>query len=304
MGREERVGVSGLLTLRGMSSDRVVDLLDRAQDMVGAAVDDSWRGATVTTVFFEPSTRTRLSFELAAARLGANVLTFDPGTSSTSKGESLRDTILTLTAMGSDLLVIRHSLVDAAELAARWSGLPVINGGTGRREHPTQTLIDALTLRQRFGALDGLRMAIVGDVANSRVARSHLTALPGLGVELTLIGPAPLLPASNPWGVRITHDLDDELGDLDVVYLLRIQSERGSESGFGSDAGYAGAYGMNQERRSMMKPSAVIMHPGPINRGVEIDDVTADGESSLILAQVANGVPVRMAVIDSVLGDR
>ncbi len=304
MGREERVGVSGLLTLRGMSPDRVVDLLDRAQDMVGAAVDDSWRGATVTTVFFEPSTRTRLSFELAAARLGANVLTFDPGTSSTSKGESLRDTILTLTAMGSDLLVIRHSLVDAAELAARWSGLPVINGGTGRREHPTQTLIDALTLRQRFGALDGLRMAIVGDVANSRVARSHLTALPGLGVELTLIGPAPLLPASNPWGVRITHDLDDELGDLDVVYLLRIQSERGSESGFGSDTGYAGAYGMNQERRSMMKPSAVIMHPGPINRGVEIDDVTADGESSLILAQVANGVPVRMAVIDSVLGDR
>jgi aspartate carbamoyltransferase catalytic subunit len=283
----------------------LVDLLDRAQDMVGASgLDHSWRGLTVTTVFFEPSTRTRLSFELAAARLGATVLTFDRETSSTTKGESLRDTILTLTAMGSDLLVIRHSLVDAAEMAAKWSGLPVINGGTGRREHPTQTLIDALTLRQRFGALDGLRMAIVGDIANSRVARSHLSALPGLGVEMTLVGPPSLLPTSNPWGVRISHDLDDELGDVDVVYLLRIQSERGSESGFGSEAAYAAAYGMNRERRSMMKPSAVVMHPGPINRGVEIDDATADDESSLILAQVANGVPVRMAVIDSVLGDR
>lgn len=297
--------MSGLLTLRGMSREQLVDLLDRSQDMVGAAVaDDIWTGTTVTTLFFEPSTRTRLSFELAAARLGATVLTFHPDTSSTSKGESLRDTILTLTAMGSDLLVIRHSLVDAAEMAARWSGLPVINGGTGRREHPTQTLIDALTLRQRFGALDGLRMAIVGDIANSRVARGHLTALPELGVEMTLIGPPSLLPASNPWGVRTSHDLDDELGDVDVVYLLRIQNERGSESGFGSDADYAAAYGMNQERRSMMKPSAVVMHPGPINRGVEIDDATADGESSLILAQVANGVPVRMAVIDSALGDR
>lgn len=305
MGGEERVGVSGLLTLRGMTRDELVDLLDHAQDMVGApAADDRWRGATVTMVFFEPSTRTRLSFELAAAKLGATVLTFDSETSSTSKGESLQDTILTLTAMGSDLIVIRHSLVDAAEMAARWSGLPVINGGTGRREHPTQTLIDALTLRQRFGSLDGLRMAIVGDIANSRVARSHLTALPTLGVEMTLIGPPSLLPASNPWGVRTTSDLDDELGDVDVVYLLRIQSERGSESGFGSDAGYAGAYGMNQDRLSMMKPSAVVMHPGPINRGVEIDDATADGDSSLILAQVANGVPVRMAVLDSALGGR
>jgi aspartate carbamoyltransferase catalytic subunit len=225
-----------------------------------------------------------------------------PDLSSTTKGESFKDTVLTLTAMGTDLFVVRHWLADAADLAAEWSGRPVINAGVGRREHPTQTLIDAMTLRQEFGHLDGLRMAIVGDISNSRVARGHLEAFPTLGVKLTLVGPTPFLPNHNPWGVRVSTELDDELGDVDVVYLLRIQNERGASQAIPADQSYARRYGMNAERLSMLKPAAVVMHPGPMNRGVEIDDAVADGERSLILDQVANGVPLRMAVIAEALG--
>jgi aspartate carbamoyltransferase catalytic subunit len=301
--------MSGLLTLRAMTRDRLETLLDSGQHYVdrlqsGAQAPMGLTGRTVTTAFFEPSTRTRLSFEKAAHHLGALVMSFTSERSSMSKGESFKDTILTLTAMGTDLLVVRHWLADGADLAARWSGVPVINAGAGRREHPTQTLIDALTLRQRFGSLDGLRMAIVGDIRNSRVARGHLTAFPTLGVELTLVGPTTLLPAANPWGVRTATELDPELGDLDVVYLLRIQREREALSSFPSDAGYARRYGMSEERLSMLKPSSVVMHPGPINRGVEIDDTVADGDRSLILEQVANGVPMRMAVLSAALGGR
>jgi aspartate carbamoyltransferase catalytic subunit len=301
--------MSGLLTLRGLSSDVIVDLLDAGQGYCdqtrsGARLDPVLAGRTVTTAFFEPSTRTRLSFEKAAALLGAHVMSFTPETSSTSKGETLRDTILTLTAMGSDILVIRHGFADAADLAERWSGTAVVNAGTGRREHPTQTLIDALTLRQHFGRLEGLRMAIVGDIANSRVARSHLAALPGLGVELSLIGPPALLPEADPWGVRATNDLDDELGEVDVVYMLRVQRERGADTGFPTEADYARRYGLSEERLSMLKPAAVIMHPGPLNRGVEIDDVVVESERSLILHQVGNGVPMRMAVLERAIGDR
>ena len=292
----------GLISLRGMSRERLEGLLDRAQSYVGSPVLDDLAGATVTTAFFEASTRTRLSFERAAHRLGAHVMDLSPDLSSTTKGESFKDTILTLTAIGTDLFVIRHWLADAAELVAEWSGRPVINAGVGKREHPTQTLIDALTLRQEFGHLDGLRMAIVGDIHNSRVARGHLEAFPTLGVELTLVGPTPFLPSENPWGVRVSTDLDDELGDVDVVYLLRIQTERGALDRIPGDGGYARRYGMNVERLSMLKPTAVVMHPGPINRGVEIDDAAADGERSLILEQVANGVPLRMAVISEALG--
>jgi len=292
----------GLLTLRGMDRSLLEGLLDRAQSHVGSPVSGDLAGATVTTAFFEASTRTRLSFERAAHRLGAHVMDLSPDLSSTVKGESFKDTILTLTAIGTDLFVIRHWLADAAELADKWSGRPVINAGVGRREHPTQTLIDALTLRQEFGHLDGLRMAIVGDIRNSRVARGHLEAFPILGMELTLVGPTPFLPSDNPWGVRISTDLDDELGDVDVVYLLRIQTERGASDGIPASAAYARRYGMNMERLSMLKPAAVVMHAGPINRGVEIDDAVADGERSLILEQVANGVPVRMAVISEALG--
>jgi len=295
--------MSGLLSLQGMSRKSLEGLLDRAQTFVGAThpVPGPHLGATVATVFFEPSTRTKLSFEQAAHHLGCHVMSLSPEHSSATKGESLKDTILTLTAMGTDLLVIRHWLTDAADLAAGWSGRPVVNAGIGRREHPTQTLIDALTLRQRFGRLDGLRMAVVGDIRNSRVARGHLAALPTLGVELTLVGPTPFLPVVDPWGVRTTTDLDDELGDQDVIYLLRIQRERGAV--LPSDAGYARRFGMNRDRLSMLKPGAVVMHPGPINRGLEIDDFVADGEGSLILEQVGNGVPVRMAVLSAGLED-
>lgn len=297
--------MSGLITLRGMSRRELEDLLDLAQGFVGGSFGNrDGVDATVATVFFEPSTRTRLSFEMAAHHLGAHVMSFDAAKSSTAKGESFKDTILTLTAMGTDVFVIRHWLADAAELTAAWSGRPVVGAGVGRREHPTQTLIDALTLRRRFGHLEGLRMAIVGDVGNSRVARGHLAAMPTLGVELTLIGPTPFLPEADPWGVRRSTDLDSELGDMDVVYLLRIQRERGSFAGIPSEEAYARSYGMNQERLSMLKPTSVIMHPGPINRGVEVDDAAADWERSLILEQVANGVPVRMAVLSRALEER
>jgi aspartate carbamoyltransferase catalytic subunit len=287
----------GLISLRGMGRERIEGLLDRAQSFVGSPVFDDLAGVTVTTAFFEASTRTRLSFEKAAHRLGAQVMDLSPDLSSTTKGESFKDTILTLTAIGTDLFVIRHWLADAAELVAEWSGRPVVNAGVGRREHPTQTLIDALTLRQEFGHLDGLRMAIVGDIRNSRVARGHLEAFPTLGVELTLVGPTPFLPNENPWGVRVSTDLDDELGDVDVVYLLRIQSERGASVGIPADGGYARRYGMNGERLLMLKPAAVVMHPGPINRGVELDGAIADGPRSVVLDQVEAGVAVRMAVL-------
>ncbi len=290
--------MSGLISTRDLSPEQINTLLDRAQEFADGATSQRLHGKVVTTAFFEPSTRTRLSFELAAAKLGAEVLTFDPRTSSTTKGESFRDTVLTLTAMGADVLVIRHELADAARWAATWSGLPVVNAGTGRADHPTQALADALTLRQRFDGLDGLRVVIVGDIANSRVARSHLAALPALGVEVSLVGPPELMPAANPWQVDMGHDLEEVLGDVDVVYLLRIQKERGA-SGFGDAAGYSARYGMTRERLSMMKPNAVVMHPGPINRGVEIDDFVADCDRALILTQVGNGVPMRMAVLEA-----
>jgi aspartate carbamoyltransferase catalytic subunit len=296
--------MSGLITLEGLDRDRLSRLLDRAEGYAAGQAPPQFPGATVTTAFFEASTRTRLSFERAARRLGADVMSFSPELSSTTKGESFQDTILTLTAIGTDVFVIRHGLADAADLAARWSGRPVVNGGLGTREHPTQTLSDALTLRQEFGQLEGLRMAIVGDIRNSRVARGHLIALSALGVEITLVGPTPFLPRANPWGVRTSNDLDYELGDVDVVYLLRIQAERGSSAGIPSIAGYARRFGMNQDRLSMLKPTAVVMHPGPMNRGVEIDDATADGDRSLVVRQVANGVPVRMAVIAEALEGR
>jgi aspartate carbamoyltransferase catalytic subunit len=298
--------MNGLTTLHGMPLGEIEALLDAGQRYAefvqsGEAIRPVLAGRTVTTLFYEPSTRTRLSFEKAARSLGADVMTFVPESSSSVKGESFRDTVLTLAAMGSDALVLRHSLVDAAQLAARWSGLPVVNAGTGRREHPTQTLVDALTIRQHFGGLAGLRMAIVGDIANSRVARGHLSTFPRLGMELTLVGPPSLLPPANPWNVPILTELDAVVGEVDIVYLLRVQRERGAAAG-SSESTYSRRYGMTAERLPLLKPSSVVMHPGPINRGVEIDDAVADGDRSLILRQVSNGVPVRMAVLDLAIG--
>ncbi|HJU82331.1 MAG TPA: aspartate carbamoyltransferase catalytic subunit [Acidimicrobiia bacterium] len=261
------------------------------------------RGKTVATVFFEASTRTRLSFERAAKALSADVMTFAPGTSSVTKGESLKDTALTIRATGADLLVVRHEAVGAAARVASWLDCPVINAGDGAHQHPTQALLDSLTIRQRFGKLDGLRIAIVGDVRNSRVARSDIDAFTLLGANVTLIAPPTLLPSDlEGFPVSVSHSLDEVIADLDVVYLLRIQMERGSGPGLPSLPEYVSRYGIDRGRLDRMAPDAVLMHPGPINRGVEIAANVADDPRALILAQVRNGVAVRMAVLFRLLG--
>lgn len=245
----------------------------------------------VANLFFEPSTRTRLSFDLAAQRLGAHVVTFDPESSSSVKGESLRDTVMTVAAIGADILVVRHGEVGAPQTIAEWTGLPVINAGDGVGEHPTQALLDAVTLQRRFGSLDGLRMAIVGDIVHSRVAGSLVHAMPALGVDLTLVAPRHWLPADPQ--VRASTDLDDVLTAADVLYLLRVQTERG---GVVDDA-YLSGYRLDAARASRMREESVVLHPGPINRGVEMSDEVAESPRSLILEQVRNGVPTRMAVL-------
>ncbi|HKZ21078.1 MAG TPA: aspartate carbamoyltransferase catalytic subunit [Acidimicrobiia bacterium] len=261
------------------------------------------RGKTVATVFFEASTRTRLSFERAAKALSADVMTFAPGTSSVTKGESLKDTALTIRATGADLLVVRHEAVGAAARVAAWLDCPVINAGDGAHQHPTQALLDSLTIRQRFGKLDGLRIAIVGDVRNSRVARSDIDAFTLLGANVTLIAPPTLLPSAlEGFPVSVSHSLDEIIADLDVVYLLRIQMERGSGPGLPSLPEYVSRYGIDRARLDRMSPDAVVMHPGPINRGVEIAANVADDPRALILDQVRNGVAVRMAVLFRLLG--
>ncbi len=261
------------------------------------------RGKTVATVFFEASTRTRLSFERAAKALSADVMTFAPGTSSVIKGESLKDTALTIRATGADLLVVRHEAVGAAARVASWLDCPVINGGDGAHQHPTQALLDSLTIRQRFGKLDGLRIGIVGDVRNSRVARSDIDAFTLLGANVTLIAPPTLLPRDlEGFPVSISHSLDEVIADLDIVYLLRIQMERGSGPGLPSLPEYVSRYGIDRGRLERMSPDAVVMHPGPINRGVEIAANVADDPRALILDQVRNGVAVRMAVLFRLLG--
>jgi aspartate carbamoyltransferase catalytic subunit len=285
-----------------MSRSQLEELLDDAERH-GKQIEGRDKGSaellgtTVTTAFFEPSTRTRLSFEKAAFHLGAHVMTFSPESSSLEKGESLRDTLLTLTALGTDLFVVRHKDVGVPSIAQRWTGRPVINAGDGRGEHPTQTLADALTLRKHFGALEGLKVGIVGDIANSRVARGHLWALPTLGVDLTLVGPRTLLPPANPWGARIEVELDSVIEELDVVYMLRVQRERGAGAGFPSIPAYTRRFGLTEARLARMQPTAMVLHPGPVNRGVEGCDAAVDGRQSLVLEQVANGVPVRMAVL-------
>ncbi len=279
-------------------ADGFVDVLARPIPKVPAL-----RGKTVTTAFFEASTRTRLSFERAAKSLSADTMTFSPGTSSLSKGESLKDTVLTLQAMGSDLLVMRHQAVGAAQRAAEWLSIPVVNGGDGAHQHPTQALLDSLTIRRRFGRLEGLHIAIVGDIRHSRVARSDLLAFAKLGAKVTLVAPRTLLPVTTEgWPVEVTASLDGILPGLDVVYLLRVQTERGGASVFPSLAEYTTRFGMTRERRRRLKPGAVVMHPGPMNRGVEIADEVADDPDALVLEQVSMGVAVRMAVLFRLLG--
>lgn len=279
-------------------ADTFVEVLDRPIPKVPAL-----RGKTVATMFFEPSTRTKLSFEKAAKALSADTMSFSPGTSSLSKGESLKDTVLTIEAMGTDAMVVRHKATGAPWRVAEWVDQPVLNAGDGAHQHPTQALLDALTIRRRFGTLDGLRIGIVGDVRHSRVARSDVFAFSTLGAEVTMVAPRTLLPINGDgWPAAATENFDDVLSELDVVYLLRVQAERGGASVFPSLSEYTNRYGMTRERFSRLKPDTVVLHPGPMNRGVEIAAEVADDERSLILEQVANGVAVRMAVLFRLMG--
>jgi aspartate carbamoyltransferase catalytic subunit len=294
-----------LLGIEGLSASDILTILDAAEPWIafnrGARkADKRLAGLTQINAFFENSTRTLFSFEIAGKRLGAQVSSFHPAASSVRKGESLNDTALTLNAMRPDLLVIRHEAVGAAAEVARLMDCPVINAGDGRGEHPTQALLDALTIRRRLGRIDGVTVAICGDIRHSRVANSNIKALPLLGAEVRLVGPAALLPADT--GLLCFTDFDDGITGADVVMMLRIQRERMAETF--PDADYHARYGLTRARLDARAPDAVVMHPGPMNRGVEIDGALADDpDRSAILEQVELGVAVRMACLDLLTRD-
>ena len=297
-----------LLTLDGLSPATLTALLDRAQAMLDGIDDRSTlEGVAVCTLFFEPSTRTRLSFQRAAQRLGADVLGFDASTSSTTKGETALDTLRNIEAMGVRGFVVRHAHDGAvAELAASAApGTALLNAGDGRSAHPTQGLLDMLTLRQAKGTdFRELKVLIVGDVRHSRVARSDLHALRALGAgEIRVCGPAALLPEDDTLaGCIVTQDFEAALENVDAVMMLRLQRERMTEGLVDSLEDYHRDYGLTPQRLRRAAPDAVVLHPGPMNRGVEIDDAVADGPQSLILRQVRNGVAVRMAVLEALMG--
>ena len=261
------------------------------------------RGRTVVNLFYEDSTRTRISFEAAAKRLSADVINFSAKGSSVAKGESLKDTALTLEAMGADAVVIRHQASGAPHRLASWVRGSVINAGDGTHEHPTQALLDAFTMRQRLGRLDGLRVTIVGDVLHSRVARSNVLLLHTLGADVTLVAPPTLLPvAVGSWPCEVSYDFSAELPKSDVVMMLRVQAERMSAAYFPTVREYSRRYGLDTARAALLPEHAIVMHPGPMNRGVEIAAEVADSPRSTIVEQVANGVSVRMAVLYLLLG--
>jgi len=256
------------------------------------------RGKTVVNLFLEPSTRTRVAFETAAKRLSADVISLDMNASSTTKGETLRDTAQNIQALNADMIVIRHSAAGSPGYLSKILHIPVINAGDGAHEHPTQAMLDVYTMREHFGSLKGRRITILGDILFSRVARSNIWALTKLGAEVTLVGPSTLVPHQfTEFGVKVSHDLRSALADTEVVMLLRIQHERQTSSHFPSLGEYTSMFGLNKTRASWLHPNAIIMHPGPINRGVEIDSDLADSSRSVILNQVTNGIAVRMAVL-------
>lgn len=256
------------------------------------------RGKTVVNFFLEPSTRTRVAFEMAAKRLSADVVSITAEASSIVKGETLRDTAQNIQALNADLMVIRHAAPGAASYLARILEIPVINGGDGAHEHPTQALLDCFTMREHLGSLEGRKITILGDILFSRVARSNIWALQKLGANVTVAGPATLVPHHfAELGVTVSHNLREALADADAVMLLRIQHERQTASHFPSLGEYTSMFGLNKTRASWLKPDAIIMHPGPINRGVEIDSSLADSARSVILQQVTNGIATRMAVL-------
>ena len=299
-----------LLGIEGLSRQDIETILDEAEPWIafnrGARKEDRrLSGLTQINAFFENSTRTLFSFEIAGKRLGAQVSNFHPAGSSVRKGESLIDTALTLNAMRPDLLVIRHEANGAAADVAAVMDCPVINAGDGRGEHPTQALLDALTIRRRFGRIEGLKVAICGDIRHSRVANSNLRSLTMLGASLRLVAPPLLMPETLPAGVEGHDDLERGIEGADVVMMLRIQRERMEEAVSGSLGDFHARYGLSRERLDRAAPNALVMHPGPMNRGIEIDsDVADDPDRSAILEQVELGVAVRMACLDLLTRNR
>jgi aspartate carbamoyltransferase catalytic subunit len=298
-----------LLSAGDLSREDALLVLDTAADMEAALAGRSikklptLRGRTVVNLFFEDSTRTRTSFEVAAKRLSADVINFSAKGSSVSKGESLKDTALTLEAMGSDAVVVRHSASGAPHRLANWIRGSVVNAGDGTHEHPTQALLDAYTMRRRTGRVEGLQVAIVGDVLHSRVARSNVLLLSTLGAEVTVVAPPTLLPVGlGAWPCSVSYDLDAVLPKSDVVMMLRVQHERMHGGFFPTTREYSRRYGLDAQRMASLPEDAIVMHPGPMNRGVEIAAEVADSVRSTIVEQVANGVSVRMAVLYLLLG--
>jgi aspartate carbamoyltransferase catalytic subunit len=302
------LGLAHLLSAADLDRDAAVAILDTATEMAAMAGREvkklpTLRGRTVVNLFYEDSTRTRISFEAAAKRLSADVINFSAKGSSVSKGESLKDTALTLQAMGADAVVIRHSASGAPHRLAQWIDGTVINAGDGTHEHPTQALLDAYTMRSRLGRVEGLKVAIVGDVLHSRVARSNVALLHTLGAHVTLVAPPTLLPFGvEQWPADVSYELDAVLPHADVVMMLRVQRERMSDSYFPSEREYARRYGLGVDRVQTLPGHAIVMHPGPMNRGMEIAPEVADSARSTIVEQVANGVSVRMAVLYLLLG--
>jgi aspartate carbamoyltransferase catalytic subunit len=299
-------GMKHLLSAGDLDAKAATEILDIAAEMAAVSGREikklpTLRGRTVVNLFYEDSTRTRISFEAAAKRLSADVINFSAKGSSVAKGESLKDTAWTLQAMGADAVVIRHPASGAPHRLAHWVDGSVLNAGDGTHEHPTQALLDAYTIRQRMGKIDGLRVSIVGDVLHSRVARSNTLLLQTLGAKVTLVGPPTLIPASLG---AVNYDLDEVLPSSDVVMMLRVQRERMNDSYFPSAREYSRRYGLDGARLRRMPEHAIVMHPGPMNRGMEITPEVADSPRSTIVEQVTNGVSVRMACLYLLLGGK
>lgn len=292
-----------LLGLDELSAGEITYILDTASSFEEVSTRSikkvpALRGKVVALMFFEDSTRTRMSFELAAGRLSADTLLFTSKGSSVTKGETTLDTVRNIEAMGVDIFVIRHSQSGAPHMLARNIDTPIVNAGDGQHEHPTQALLDIYTIRQRLGSIEGLKVALVGDIAHSRVARSNILGLTKLGAEVVVVGPPTLVPtAIKQMGCEISHSLDDVLGEVDVVNMLRVQFERFSSNLFPSVREYSRLYGLNAERLKRARKNLLVMHPGPINRGMELTSEVADGPNSCILQQVTNGLAIRMAVL-------
>jgi len=295
--------IKSLLDMDGLDREDITTILDTAESLKGISKRPikkvpTLRGRTQVNLFFESSTRTKTSFELAGKRLSADVVNFSSSGSSLSKGESLLDTVKNIQAMGPDIMVIRHGSSGAPHMISRMVPTPLINAGDGSHSHPTQALLDMFSVREKIGRLEGLKVVIVGDIANSRVARSNIRGFATMGSEVWVCGPPTLMPpAIEKLGAKKSFDMDEVIKDADIVMMLRVQLERGSGTRFPSLREYSMRYGMNMDRLKSTPPNAVIMHPGPVNRGVELSPDVADGPRSIILDQVENGVAVRMALL-------